>query len=614
MDKNAVFYIATNGDDRNEGSPERPFRTLSGARDALRQRGEEQDRDIVVYLRGGVYEIDSPIEFGPQDSGNNGCSIRYAAYPGEAPIISGGTKVGGWEPHEGNIVKARLERAGKLRQLYVDGRRVGMARGKTFGYAQIIGEYGEYSVSGDEAWALDGGKVAAGIEVARELLPLCGNAADVEICGRAGFGFHTVSLGDIIQGNNPHSAAAIFAQPMGAIAQSVPIKWGAGFLSNVPELNAVGEYYFQNAYEFLTEPGHFYFDRKERTLYYYKREHEEMERLEVIAPLSEGLLKIKGVSTRNRVANLAFTGLTFAHSHWSMMEAGSSYADTAVQSVCLYTRYKQDGDMHEVDYRILRNQGAAIEVENATGIEFSGNQIRNIGAIGIAYGNDTTYSRIEENDFRDTGSSAIHVGDARHVYIGDGDFPPEVEGLCENLLIKGNVLADSAALSKQASALSVVFGRDIEIDSNRIENCPYTGISLGWGWVKYISVRTDKPTTSLGNNTISNNTLLNVCHSMHDGGAIYILGEQPNSQIVGNIVEGSGGASDGNAIYLDQGTAYFLVEGNKCRAYNGSWLYVWGEEAMVRHIKVINNEADQITGLEGDYLHDSEFTNARLID
>ena len=126
----AVFYVSPNGSDENPGTVELPFRTIERARDAVREINDDMHGDIVVYLRDGVYEIERTIEFNEQDSGTNGYRVIYQAYPGENPIISGGTRVTGWEHHEGNIYKAQLDRDTKLRALYVDGQRAVMARMK----------------------------------------------------------------------------------------------------------------------------------------------------------------------------------------------------------------------------------------------------------------------------------------------------------------------------------------------------------------------------------------------------------------------------------------------------------------------------------------------------
>ncbi|MBO5299159.1 MAG: right-handed parallel beta-helix repeat-containing protein, partial [Clostridia bacterium] len=167
------------------------------------------------------------------------------------------------------------------------------------------------------------------------------------------------------------------------------------------------------------------------------------------------------------------------------------------QAVCMYTKYAPHRGMHLSNYSILRTQGAAIQVDNAENIIFDNNVIRNTGVIGIAFGNDVQHSTVSNCVLRDIGSSAIVVGDPRHVYIGDGDYPEGVEGLCEYITLHKNIMKDTSVLSLQAPAITAIFGKHIDITNNFLENAAYTGISLGWGWVDFTSRKRENPTHSL---------------------------------------------------------------------------------------------------------------------
>ncbi len=58
-----VFYVSETGNDSNDGSFNKPFRTLTAARDAVRKINSDMSSDITVYLRGGDYRIIEPIVF-----------------------------------------------------------------------------------------------------------------------------------------------------------------------------------------------------------------------------------------------------------------------------------------------------------------------------------------------------------------------------------------------------------------------------------------------------------------------------------------------------------------------------------------------------------------------
>ena len=592
-----TFYVAPDGDDQNPGTKEYPFKTLERARQVVSSIREKINEDIVVYLRGGNHYLTQPLELGVDDSGTNGKMVRYEAYPGETPIIHGGTPVTGWEQHDGNIYKATLYRDEKLRQLYVNGQRATMAKGETMKVDNRVQGYGSYTVSGDESWAINSGSKYAGYTFSSRHLKIYGNSGDVEMISKTGFGYHVIGLADII---TYHSLrVAVFQQPIGAIAQSVP-NYGCQLIGKDLSLNAVSDITFQNAYELLDKPGEFYFDRTAQTLYYYPRENEDMTTAEVIAPISEGLIRIRGNSTDERASNISFKGIIFGYDHWPLMKVGDSYGDTAVQSIALYSKYVDDGVFHNVNYGNTSVQGATFETENASNIHIIDSVFRHLGAVGVSFGNDTVNSSIIGCVFNDVGSAAINVGDARNILVGDGDYPNRKEGVPQNITIQNNYIETVSVESKQAPAVSLFLTENLNFSHNEIYDVPYSGISLGWGWVNFVGV-----SHVAKNNKINNNIIARYMQSMHDGAAIYTLGEQPGSEICGNYINGTG-----NGIYLDQGSAYFKVDRNVCKS-TSAWLFIWGTEAQVKNISASDNYSDTLHGTEGNHLNSSpNFTNA----
>jgi len=604
-----TFFVSPMGDDDNRGTKDSPFHTIQKARDTVASRTGLMQKDIYIYLRGGVYLITAPITFAPVDSGTNGHTIHYLAYKNERPMVSGGRQITGWTKYDGNIYKASLDRPEKLRQLYVNGQRSSMARGKDFTYSSEIQGVGTFRIEGTEPWALTSGTRFTGFTFSKDNLGQYKNPGDVELTSKAGFGYHIVSLSNIEMLGT--KSIAILQEPIGAIAQSIP-QYGCAFISDKPELKAVSQFHFQNALELLTTEGEFYFDRHSKTLYYYKRASEDMNTAVVIAPLSEGLMILKGSSTEHRIANVEFRGITFAYSHYSLMNVGGSYGDTTVQSIALYTKYSDAGVNHTIRYLDNTLQRAAVECENSKNIDFVGDIFEHIGAVGLSLGNDSSNSSVIGSVFYDIGSSAINIGDPRNVYVDDGDFPPGVEGVPTNNVVQNNLLRNLAVESLQAPAVSIFYTKDLNLSHNEISVAPYTGISVGWGWASF--TRITKPNSfsqSSAGNKIDYNRISNVMLWMHDGAGIYVLGEQPNSEIVGNYFGNIGGFSQGSAIYLDQGSRFLAITNNFSDDPNG-WFFVWGKAAQVYNISSSNNYSSVVRGNEADNLNDSpNFKNAR---
>jgi len=94
----ADFYVSPTGKDSNPGTVQKPFATLSRARDAVRVlKNTKPGSDISVLIQGGTYYLKDTVVFGLEDSGNNNQTIKYAAYPGEEPVFSSGVKITNWK-------------------------------------------------------------------------------------------------------------------------------------------------------------------------------------------------------------------------------------------------------------------------------------------------------------------------------------------------------------------------------------------------------------------------------------------------------------------------------------------------------------------------------------
>src|SRR4030095_4159738 len=86
-----TFYVSPVGNVLNPGTLNQPFRTIEKARDTVRFLNASMSGDITVVLRGGEYVLPGTLEFTAADSGSNGFSVVYRAYPGEKPVLTGGS-------------------------------------------------------------------------------------------------------------------------------------------------------------------------------------------------------------------------------------------------------------------------------------------------------------------------------------------------------------------------------------------------------------------------------------------------------------------------------------------------------------------------------------------
>ncbi len=152
----ARFYVSLDGRDEwsgrltepNAEGTDGPFRTFAAAQAALRQRNREEDsggKPVVVDVLPGVYELDGPLTFGPDDSGTNDSPIIWRGagvdpQSGEPlTILRAGKTISGGVPVTDDAILARLKPQVRDKILQFDLRALGVT------------DYGDYSSESDSA-------------------------------------------------------------------------------------------------------------------------------------------------------------------------------------------------------------------------------------------------------------------------------------------------------------------------------------------------------------------------------------------------------------------------------------------------------------------------------
>lgn len=624
-----TYYVSPDGDDSNNGtSPETAFATLEKARDTVRTINNNMTGDIVVYLMDGTWELEDTLSFGEEDSGTNGHNIWYKAYGDATPTISGGTKLeGSWTQTTLENGKTAytipLNRDVKLRALYVNGERRYMA--KTDAWIQPYAAWPTIQEGFDEGntdWAWRGSNNAAASGVTlydayyyyEDTFPNgfdenTRNQRDIEIENQTTWNKNIVCVDHIEAGsgnNVRQNLGFYFQQPYGYIAQTPG--WNSGF-----SFSTWSTYVFHNAYEFLDQPGEFYFDRDAQKLYYIPMEGEDMSDAEVIVPRLETVVEFRGdpqvtgemdkVGADNKtitgqVENIIFDGITVAHSDWNLQKIGESYGKTTVQAGTVITAFASC-NWHTDMYRNLDILPGAVEMEFAHNICFQNGSVQLTGAEGIVMSNDVDGCQVVGNFIYETGGSGVLVGHPQHIYENDslepetyyykhvsGDGKPyavadgaaatreKYQGGTEraprDVLISNNFLLENCRLFPSHSPITSYFTERMEVSNNFIKDAGYHGMSIGWGWCNFDGTTAESnpwddvnaqgyaiipniPTTVCKDNKIINNRIDTAMTILHDGGLIYTLGDQPSTELTGNF----GTGSQNHGLYADEGSANF---------------------------------------------------------
>jgi hypothetical protein len=564
------FWVAPDGDDAGLGTEESPFATIGRAQTAVRKLLESGvRRNVVVTVRGGIYRLREPLAFGPEDSARNG-KVLYRAAEGEIPVVTGAVPVSGWEKHAGRIYRSNLDMPAPVlaRQLYVNGNRAPRARTKDYpsSFRPLFEEIdGEWLTPGiqfipnpilnpeipDPAGWSNQSQIEAMI-ITQWKMSICRIetiSPSVDIGG--------LIIPGLIEFQDPGwSNANVFRDPQ----TGSPSIWSFWQVTR-----------FENALEFLDEPGEWYLDEGAATLYYMPLWGEKIDSAEVELPQLETLIEIAG-TPEEPVANIAFQGFTFRGATWTAPSGPEGYV--ADQSGFHLTGNQEPNYIgHSQD--VTRTPGS-ISVRFATKIEFRDNVFEHLGAVAIDLVTGCTQNRIVGNYFRDISSAAVQIGgvsteDAR---------PVDPASICRSNLIYNNSIYQTGRDYVDSAAIFVGFTQNTEIKYNTILDVPWSGIAIGWGWglldkgsfpgvpgaVSGQWGSFDTPTVA-ENNRIIGNRIGEFLNVVWDGGAIYSTGQQgptmaKGTLISGNVAYGKRFSAGGNTFYTDGGSRYLTLRSN----------------------------------------------------
>lgn len=334
-----------------------------------------------------------------------------------------------------------------------------------------------------------------------------------------------------------------------------------------------GIQWVENAYELLHQPGQWYLNKTTHTLFYIPRVGENLETSVVVAA------KLSQLVSAQNVENMTFNGLTFVYAGWTEPnQEGYSEMQAGV-------RYKATGEKIKSLSHISFSPGKNISVLN--------NRFLHLGSTALSFDSGSQNISIQGNSFSDISGSAMMMGD-----IDDQEEThPELQN--KNFTIENNYLTKTGVEFEGAVALMLGYVIGANINHNEISNVNYTGISVGWGWLRDVGYS--------GNNNITKNWIHDVMLTMKDGGGVYSLGPQPNSFLTGNFIEKIGPVETCDksgvtflgyvGIYHDNGTQYYSDTQNIVQKSCGYWLLMQGGWTDIRNntfnVNLLNNYVEE---------------------
>ena len=360
MPTDADFYVATDGEDGNPGTEEKPFATLTRARNAVRQlRKAGAKRDVLVLIRGGSYQLCETVVFGLEDSAPEGGATIYAAFPEERPVFSAGIPIEGWKRRGNGIWEAELPTGiESVNSLYDGEGMLPRARGKGF----VPEEEGT-------RWTMHypKGAVPEDLDVVN---------AELAIVPHYPWAMNVLPIAKA----DPEARTIEVAVP-GTYPLDRPT------FGHFPE----GSAWIENVLAVLSEPGEWCVDKQVGKLYLKPRGEEPGG---ILAPALTELVRIEGGidcagQEDEPVRNQIFRGLTFAHGdRWPWEREKTGW-----------------GLQH--DWEMFDRPTAMVRLRGAEGCAFEGCRFAHAGGTGIRLDLHCRGNRIEGNLIEHVGGVGI---------------------------------------------------------------------------------------------------------------------------------------------------------------------------------------------------------------
>ena len=541
----ADFYVSPQGNDAWSGRLPAPnadrsdgaFVSLAAARDAVRRLKAEAggQRPYTVLIRGGVYELPETLVFVSADSGTPGAPITYAAWPGETPVLSGGTRIHRWR-REGDgrwVATVPGVAAGQWygRQLFVDGQRRSRARTPNTG---VLRSDGAPSFTPEDVALLEA-------QFGKRL-----GFAHLGRLGKCGFRYKP---GDIQPWSNlddvvlhmyhAWTSAIHWIGGLNASRRTVRFTGPCRFPSS--HFEAQMPYIIENVPEALDEPGEWYLDRASGVLTYLAHPGEALDDADVVLSRLKTLIRIEGDAEQERfVGSLVFRGLSFQHADWGPLDRTQ----------------ENDG------YGAVHFLDAAVMARGATDCVFERCEIAHCGGYALYLIEGSARNRVQTCHLHDLGGGGILIGSRWSPYdtfkrpLPPDDAPDHVlarENVVDNCFIHGG-----GRIFRGVLGVFIAHSPYNKLTHNEICDMSYSGVCVGR--------RLDRKYSHAHHNDIGYNHIHHLGDGiMSDMGGVYTEGLSPGTRIHHNLIHDVRRYRYGAwGLYCDQASAGIRLDHNVC--------------------------------------------------
>lgn len=489
------YYVALNGNDKNDGTLSTPFKTIERARDQIRTLRTRQDKSAVtVFFREGVYRFLRPFVLTAEDSGNEGQPVKYCSYKNEKVVFSGSSLFQPqWSKYNETIwvsdVRFPKDQGFTTRNLYVNDNSCPLAR-----YPDLT----------------EGKR------------PFGGVAADCLSAERVTK--WKSPEGAYIHGMQHGKWGSVHYKMLKTKESGVPhlelVSINTSTMYNEAQLD-LQDRYVENVFEELDKPKEWFYEKKSEKLYFYpSKGMQQKDTAQYEMPVTANLIELKG-SIQKPVRNIVFDGIHFEKtlSTWYLTSEHLPVGDYVIyRGATVYMEGTEFCKIQNCQFRQLGGNGVMMSFYNRNssveGCRFEDLQANGIVLVGGRDAmRDSPWCEVTDETHTEDLSTRwgyfltykIWKEPVRETFPSTDLTPgPRTENYPRYCLIENNLITRAGELEKQAAGVLLSMCAENRVNHNTIYDLPRAGICINDG--------------SWGGNIIENNDVFHTVLSTADHG------------------------------------------------------------------------------------------------